>query len=97
MFDNPVLKGIAEAHNKTAAQIILRWNLQRGVAIIPKSIHKNRMEVDLDVWDFELSDEERRQIASLDIAHPQMLDPLMPSEVRRLYDYLNNPVLTTLQ
>ncbi|MFR7992214.1 MAG: aldo/keto reductase [Lachnospiraceae bacterium] len=96
MFDHPVLKEIAQAHSKTVAQVILRWNLQRGVAVIPKSVHRNRMEENAAVWDFVLSDYEMKQIASLDLARPQMLDPLKPSEVRRLYDYLNNPVLTTL-
>ncbi len=96
MFDHPLLKEIAQAHSKTVAQVILRWNLQRGVAVIPKSVHRNRMEENAAVWDFVLSDYEMKQIASLDLARPQMLDPLKPSEVRRLYDYLNNPVLTTL-
>ena len=44
MFTNPVLKGIAERHGKTVAQVILHWNVQRGVGIIPKSVHRNRME-----------------------------------------------------
>lgn len=70
MFTNPVLKGIAKRHGKTVAQIILRWNVQRGVGIIPKSVHRNRMEENLDIWDFELSAEDIEQIASLDLARP---------------------------
>ena len=96
MFTNPVLKGIAKRHGKTVAQIILRWNVQRGVGIIPKSVHRNRMEENLDIWDFELSAEDIEQIASLDLARPQMLDPRNPSEVHRLFNYLENPVLTSL-
>lgn len=96
MFINPVLKGIAERYGKTVAQVILRWNVQRGVSIIPKSIHRNRMEENLAIWDFELSAEDRKQIASLDLARPQMLDPRKPSEVHRLFNYLENPVLTSL-
>ena len=96
MFTNPVLKGIAKRHGKTVAQIILRWNVQRGVGIIPKSVHRNRMEENLDIWDFELSAEDIEQIASLDLARPQMLDPRKPSEVHRLFNYLENPVLTSL-
>lgn len=96
MFTNPVLKGIAKRHGKTVAQIILRWNVQRGVGIIPKSVHRNRMEENLDIWDFELSAEDIEQIASLDLARPQMLDPHKPSEVHRLFNYLENPVLTSL-
>lgn len=96
MFTNPVLSEIAKAHGKSTAQVILRWNIQRGISIIPKSVHKERMEQNLAIWDFELSAGEMQQIAALDLGRPQMLDPLKPSEVRRVYDYLNNPVLTSL-
>lgn len=96
MFTNPVLKGIAAEHGKSVAQIILRWNVQRGVGIIPKSVHRNRMEENLAIWNFELSAENMHQIATLDLAHPLMLDPHKPSEVHRLFNYLENPVLTSL-
>lgn len=96
MFTNPVLKGIAAEHGKSVAQIILRWNVQRGVGIIPKSVHRNRMEENLAIWNFELSAENMHQIATLDLAHPLMLDPRKPSEVHRLFNYLENPVLTSL-
>lgn len=96
MFTNPVLKGIAKRHGKTVAQIILRWNVQRGVGIIPKSVHRNRMEENLDIWDFEFSASDMEQIASLNLARPQMLDPRKPSEVHRLFNYQENPVLTSL-
>lgn len=96
MFSNPVLKGIAEAHGKSVAQVILRWNIQRGVSVIPKSVHRNRMDENLSVWDFELSAEDMCQIATFDIGRPQMLDPRKPSEVHRLFNYLENPVLTSL-
>lgn len=96
MFTNPVLKGIAAGHGKSVAQIILRWNVQRGVSIIPKSVHRNRMEENLAIWNFELSAENMHQIATLDLAHPLMLDPRKPSEVHRLFNYLENPVLTSL-
>lgn len=96
MFTNPVLSAIAEAHGKTTAQVILRWNVQRGVVIIPKSVHKERMEQNLAIWDFALTDAEMQQIASLDLGQPQMLDTRNVKEVRRVYDYLNNPVVTSL-
>ena len=96
MFTNPVLKGIAERHGKTVAQVILRWNVQRGVSIIPKSVHRNRMEENLDIWNFEFSASDMEQIASLNLARPQMLDPRKPSEVHRLFNYQENPVLTSL-
>jgi len=97
MFKNPVLCDIAKAHGKTAAQVILRWNIQRGVAVIPKSVHKNRIEENAAIWDFSLTDEDMARISKLDLGHPQMLDPLKVSEVHRLYNYLRNPVLTSLQ
>ena len=96
MFTQPVLASIAEEHDKTVAQIILRWNVQRGVSVIPKSVHRNRMEENLSIWDFELSQEDMRRIGTLDLARPQMLDPRRPSEVHRLFNYLDNPVLTSL-
>lgn len=97
MFTNPVLAEIAQKHNKTVAQVILKWNIQRGVAVIPKSVHKERMEENFSVWNFTLTEEEMKMIATLDLDRPQMLNPLIPSEVHRLYNYVNNPVLTSLQ
>lgn len=67
LFENPVLAEIGKAHGKTTAQVMLRWNLQRGVVVIPKSVHRERMEENLDVFDFELSDDEMAKIAALDI------------------------------
>ena len=96
MFQEPVLKRLAEKHGKTPAQIILRWDIQRGVAVIPKSVHRERMEENLDIWDFTLDQEDMEQIRTLDKGQPSMLDTRKPSEVRRVYDYLKNPVLTSL-
>lgn len=96
MFTEPVLNEIAAKHGKTAAQVILRWNVQQGVIIIPKSVHKNRMEENLGIWDYSLDEEDMAQISSLDKGTPSMLDCTKPSEVDRLYNYLNNPVLTSL-
>lgn len=96
MFDEPVLKEIGDRHGKTPAQIILRWNVQQNVIVIPKSVHKERMRENLGIWDFELSAADMAQIASLDKNCPSMLDTRKISEVRRVYDYLRNPVLTSL-
>ena len=96
MFTNPVLKVIASEHGKTVGQVILRWNIERGVSIIPKSVHRSRMEENFDIWDFSLTPDDMKAIATLDLGRPQMLDTRSPVEVRRVYDYLNNPVLTTL-
>lgn len=96
MFAEPALKRIAEKHKKTPAQVILRWNVQQGVIVIPKSVHKDRMEENLDIWNFSLGNEDMDQIAALDKGVPSMLDTRKISEIRRVYDYLNNPVLTSL-
>lgn len=66
MFAQPVLTAIGEKYGKTAAQVILRWHLQRGVVVIPKSSHKKRMEENFNVFDFTLSDGDMAQITALD-------------------------------
>lgn len=96
MFSNGTLLKIAEHHHKTVAQVILRWNVQRGIIVIPKSVHKDRMMENSDIWDFSLSEGEMKEIGELDLGRPQMLDTRKPSEVRRCYGYLENPVLTSL-
>lgn len=96
MFAELILQEIAEKHHKTPAQVILRWNVQQGVIVIPKSVHKERMEENLAIWDFSLDGADMDKIAALDKGCPSMLDTRKISEVRRVYDYLNNPVLTSL-
>ena len=65
-FNNPVLKDIAAAHGKSAAQVALRFLLQSNVVLIPKSVHKERMEENFNVFDFALTDEEMARIEALD-------------------------------
>lgn len=65
-FHEEMLQKIACAHNKTIGQVMLRWNVQRGVVVIPKSTHKERIRENFNIWDFVLTDEEMRQINSLD-------------------------------
>lgn len=96
MFQEPVLTEIAKKHGKTSAQVILRWNIQQDVIVIPKSVHRERMRENLGIWDFKLDDADMEQIASLDTNCPSMLDTRKISEVKRVYDYLENPVLTSL-
>lgn len=96
MFTEPVLTKIAKKHGKTPAQVILRWNIEHGVIVIPKSVHRERKEENLAIWDFTLDAEDMDKIAALDKGCASMLDTLKPSEVKRVYDYLNNPVLTSL-
>lgn len=66
MFTNPVLAEMGRKYNKTVAQVILRWHIQRGVIVIPKSTHIERMKENFDVFDFTLTDEDMNIIAKLD-------------------------------
>lgn len=66
LFDDPVLKTIGQKYNKTSAQVMLRWNLQRGVVVIPKSTHIERMHENFKVFDFTLAASDMQQIAQLD-------------------------------
>lgn len=66
MFTDSVLSAIGAKYDKTVAQVILRWHIQRGIVVIPKSIHYERMVENFNVFDFELSVEDMRKIASLD-------------------------------
>lgn len=66
MFTDPMLSEIGAKYGKTVAQVILRWHLQRGIVIIPKSVHYERMVENLNVFDFELTEEDMEKIASLD-------------------------------
>ncbi|EOS64468.1 hypothetical protein C814_00358 [Anaerotruncus sp. G3(2012)] len=68
-FENESLSAIAKAHSKSIGQIMLRWNVQRGVVVIPKSTHRERIVENLDIWDFSLSGEEMRQIDALDMGY----------------------------
>lgn len=74
IFTHPVLTSIGEKYGKTAAQVALRWNVQRGVVVIPKSVHKNRMEQNIDIWDFTLSDADMAEISKLDVGHSEIVN-----------------------
>lgn len=66
LMDIPEVKEIAEAHGKTPAQVLLRWILDSGVAAIPKSTNAKRLKENLDIFDFNLTDEEMEKMKSLD-------------------------------
>lgn len=68
-FENEMLLKIAENHHKSVSQVILRWNVQRGVVVIPKSVHKERIEENFNIFDFTLNEEEMKQISSLDMGY----------------------------
>ena len=66
MFSNPTIAAVGEKYNKSVAQVILRWHIQRGVVVIPKSTHYERMAENFDVFDFALTDEDMAVMAGLD-------------------------------
>ena len=66
ILTNPVLQHIAESHGKTVPQVVLRWLIQRDIALVVKSTHKDRLQENIDIFDFQLTDEQLAQIASLD-------------------------------
>ena len=81
-FTNPVLEAVGKAHDKSVAQVALRWLIQRGVIIIPKSTHVERMEQNLNIYDFDLTDAEMRQIDGLDTGHSLFFDHNDPETVK---------------
>jgi 2,5-diketo-D-gluconate reductase A len=74
IFKNEVLNQIGQQYGKTVAQVILRWTVQLGIITIPKSVHKERIEENFDIWDFELSKEEMDKIATLDQGESFIID-----------------------
>jgi diketogulonate reductase-like aldo/keto reductase len=66
VFKNPLLKELAKKYGKTVAQLVIRWDLQKGVVTIPKSVHRDRIFENADVFDFGISEEDMRQIDALD-------------------------------
>ena len=88
-FKNPVLQQIGQAHGKTLAQTALRYLLQRGVIIIPKSTHKERMEENFNIFDFELSSEEMKRIEALDTKHSLFFSHYEPAMVEQFIQWEN--------
>ena len=86
IFTHPVLTAIGEKYGKTAAQVALRWNVQRGVVVIPKSVHKDRMEQNFAIWDFALSEDDMQRIAQLDLGHSEIVDHSDPAFVKMLHN-----------
>lgn len=86
IFTHPVLTAIGEKYGKTAAQVALRWNVQRGVVVIPKSVHKDRMEQNFAIWDFALSEDDMQKIAQLDLGHSEIVDHSDPAFVKMLHN-----------
>jgi len=87
LLSHPELQKIADYHHKTVAQIILRWHLERGVILIPKSSNPKRIKENSEIFDFSLSPEEMERIAKLDTGTRYSIDPK---------GYIINPVFNGL-
>ena len=74
IFHNPLLKMIAQKYGRTVAQVVLRWNIQRGVAVIPKAVQKEQMEENFRIWDFELAPEDLKKIGTLDLGRSEIIN-----------------------
>lgn len=85
IFTHPVLTAVGEKYGKSAAQIALKWNVQRGVVIIPKSTHMERMIQNMDIWDFELTEEEMTEISKLDLGKSEIVDHSDPAFIKMLH------------
>jgi 2,5-diketo-D-gluconate reductase A len=84
LFTDPTLSGIGAAHGKSVAQVVLRWLIQRGVVVIPKSVRADRMRENIDVFDFALTDDDMTRITALDTGTSLFLDHRDPEVVSRL-------------
>ena len=91
IFTDPVLTEIGAKYGKTAAQVVLRWNVQRGVSILPKSTHLERMEQNISIWDFELTDEDMSRINEMNIGHSEIIDHFNPQLVKALNNMKIHP------
>lgn len=87
IFHNPVLKKIAQKYERAVAQVVLRWNLQRGVVIIPKAVQKAQMEENFRVWDFELAPEDMEKIKALDLGHSEIINYTSASTAKNLNEW----------
>jgi 2,5-diketo-D-gluconate reductase A len=87
LFTDPTLSGIGAAHGKSVAQVVLRWLIQRGVVVIPKSVRADRIAENIDVFDFELTDDEMTRIAAMDTGASMFLDHRDPAVASQLGTY----------
>lgn len=84
IWQDPTLRAIGKKYGKTNAQAALRFNVQRGVIIIPKTVHKDRMEENFNIWDFSLSDDDMAAIQKLDTGRTEIIDHLNVDVVKFL-------------
>ena len=90
MFSNAVLKTIAQKQGRSVAQVILRWLVQRGIVVIPKSVKIERMKQNFDIFDFTLAPDDMAAIAALDTDKTLFFDHRDDSMVKRLVNWMKD-------
>ena len=84
IFQNEILSAIGAKHGKSVAQVILRWHIQRGVVVIPKSVHAERIRENMNIWDFELDQEDMEVISRMDTGRSEIVDHSDPQTAKWL-------------
>lgn len=85
IFSHPVLSEIGKKYDKTAAQVALRWNIDRGVVVIPKSVHYERIKQNINIWDFKLDEADMKEIEKLDLGKSDIVDHYDPNFVKMIH------------
>ena len=91
MFADPVLREIAAKHGKTTGQVMLRWLLQRGICVIPKTVHRERMAENLDVFGFALDADDMAKIRALDRGKSTIYDEMDPDSALQIGGFKIHP------
>lgn len=89
IFSNPLLQEIGLSHHKSVGQVILRWLIQRKIVVIPKSVHRERIVENSNIFDFTLTDQEMAKINRLDKRQSQFFDHRDPAAVERIYNMIH--------
>ncbi|HCY8074891.1 TPA: aldo/keto reductase [Staphylococcus aureus] len=84
LFQNQLLQAIADKYNKSIAQVILRWLVERDIVVLAKSVNPERMAQNLDIFDFELTEEDKQQIATLEESNSQFFSHADPEMIKAL-------------
>lgn len=87
IFKHEILEEIAKKHDKTVAQIVLRWHIQKHILTIPKTIHKDRMIENMNIWDFQLDSEDFKKIDQLNLGYSEIIDHQCYATAKNLNKY----------
>lgn len=88
IFENNILKSIANKYKKSVAQIVLRWHIQNGVICIPKTVEKRRMKENMDIWNFQLDSDDMRSIEKMNIRYSEIIDFQNPNTAKWLNRFM---------